>query len=91
MAGKEAASFMWSLMQKMQEGQNCGNVTKDSISHAVGTVLNEAANRVNQGGSWKKKRKKTESLNWIYGTITKKEENAFEYRNRARFGSGRSS
>ena len=34
------------------------NAAKQSILPAAGTVLNEAANRVKQGGSGKKKRKK---------------------------------
>ena len=42
----------------MEEAQNFGNAAKQSILPAVGTVLNEAANRVKQGGSEKMKRKK---------------------------------
>lgn len=57
-AVKGAASFLGSLMQKREEGQNWGNAAKQSILPAAGTVLNEAANRVKQGGSGKKKRKK---------------------------------
>ena len=57
-AVKGAASFLGSLMQKREEGQNLGNAAKQSILPAAGTVLNEAANRVKQGGSGKKKRKK---------------------------------
>ena len=45
-------------MQKSEEGQNLGNAAKQSILPAAGTVLNEAASRVKQGGSGKKKRKK---------------------------------
>ena len=56
-AVKGAASFLGSLMQKSEEGQNWGNAAKQSIFTAAGTVLNEAANRMKQGGSGKKKRK----------------------------------
>ena len=57
-AVKWAASFLGSGVQKVEEGQNWGNAAKQSILPAAGRVLNEAANRVKQGGSGKKKRKK---------------------------------
>ena len=54
---KGPASFFGSLMQKTDECQNWGNAAKQSILPAAGSVLNEAANRVKQGGSGKKKMK----------------------------------
>ena len=57
-AVKGAATFLGILMQKREEGEIWGNAAKQSILPAAGTVLSEAANRVKQGGSGKKKRKK---------------------------------
>ena len=45
-------------MQKREQGQNWVKAAKESILHPAGTVLNQAANRVKQGGKWKRKRKK---------------------------------
>ena len=57
-AVKRAASFLGRVMQKREQRQNWGNAAKESILPAAGTVLNEAANRVKQAGSGKKKMKK---------------------------------
>ena len=64
-AVKGAASFLRRLLQQREQEQNRGNAAKESILPVAGTVLNEAANRVKQGGSGKKKRKKTEALDSI--------------------------
>ena len=73
-AVKGAVSFLGSLMQKSEQGQNLGNAAKQAILAAAGTVLNEAANRVKQGGSVKKKRKKLRrSTNYKGPSRTKKE------------------
>ena len=40
LAGKGAASFLGSLMQKWEQWQNWGNAAKESILPAAGTVLN---------------------------------------------------
>ena len=45
-------------MQKWQERQNWGKAAKQTILLLAGTVLNEAANIMNEGGTGKKKREK---------------------------------
>ena len=62
---KEAASFFGSLIQKSEQGQNWGNAAKERILPAAGTVLNEAANRIKQGGKWQKDKEKTAPLNCL--------------------------
>ena len=64
-AVKGAASFLGSLMQKRDEGQNWGNAAKSAIIPAANTVLNETANKIRQGGvenAEKRKRKRNISL-----------------------------
>ena len=57
-AVKGAASFLGSLMQKRNEGQNWGNAAKSALIPAAGTVLNETANKIRQGGSGKRRKNK---------------------------------
>ena len=49
MAGKGAASFLGSIMEKMEPAQNWGNAAKESILLAAGRVLIEAADRGKHG------------------------------------------
>ena len=54
----------------MDEGQNWGNPAKYALIRAAGTVLNETANKIRQGGSGKrrimKKKKKCFSRSTLY-------------------------
>ena len=77
MAVKGAASFLGSLMQIMEQCQNWVNGAKESFLPSTGTVLNEAAKGMKQGGSGKKK-SKNDSVQSIKGRIQNKEEDAFE-------------
>ena len=59
-------------MEKREQGQNWGNPAKEILLHADGTVLNEAASSVKQGGVGKET-EITEALNHIKGTVPNKE------------------
>ena len=72
-AGKGAASFVGSLIKKMEQGQNWGNAAKETILHAARTVLNELANTVKRVGSGKTKRKKL-SRSAIYKALPRTKE-----------------
>ena len=54
--------FCGALCRKWGQVQNWGKAAKESILPAAGTVLNEAANRVKQGGNGKRKRKKLQYI-----------------------------
>ena len=64
MAVKWVSSFLGSRLQIWEEGQNLGNVAKESILRAARTVFNDAANWVNKG-KWEKQKEITESLNTL--------------------------